>query len=54
VSDRAYQAGFGKLPHGVVERANIDIGKTLDHSLRQTPFDLVRVKVAAVENAQNI
>ncbi len=54
VRDGGEQAGFGKLAHGVVERADIDIGKALDHGLGQTPLDLVGVKVAAVKHAQNI
>jgi hypothetical protein len=33
VGDRSQQATFGKLAHGVVESADVYIGKALDHGL---------------------
>src|SRR6516165_5166818 len=52
VGYRGYQAALGELAHGVIKRADIDIGKALNHGLRQTSFDFVGVKVAAVQNAK--
>ena len=47
------EAGFGQLTNRVIERADVYIGKALDHCVAEAPLDLVRMQIAAMQHPQN-
>jgi hypothetical protein len=51
VGDGGQETAVGKLAHGIVEGADIDIGKALDHGLGETALNLIRMKIASVQDA---
>jgi hypothetical protein len=46
-------ARLGQLAHGIVKRADIDMGVALNQGVMKSPLDFVGVQVATVESAKD-